>query len=347
MSVLIWGRRQKSIVLGAAGTTHCERCGAAREYVEVVDYTLNHVYYIFGFVSGRRILRRCTICGSSVPIAADAALEARARAAIPVSERLGCVGLLAGLAALVLVAVVWSMFGATPRNIPDLLAGVQRGDMKSLARLESEAEADDVPSQEALAQIYRDGQGVTPDPALAFHWAHRAAELGSAPAQFGLGAMYEFGRGVAVDPVQAAAWYRKADGQGVAGAANSLGALYLRGVGVPADSPAAVGWFRKAADGGDAAGQFNLAMRYWNGDGVPVDMQESRKWLERAAAATGQDATTLSVVASAKQELGVIYEEGEGIAADPVKALRYYEEASSLNEDARANFERLKARLKG
>ena len=159
--------------------------------------------------------------------------------------------------------------------------------------------------------------------------------------------MYEWGKGTAVDPGLAVEWYRKAASQGNAGAANSLGAAYLRGVGVPADVAQAVAWFEKAAKGGDVPGQFNLAMRYFNGDGVAADPAEARRWLERAAGAVGEDATTRSVVASSKQELGVLYEEGLGVEKDLVKALRYYDEARELNEDARLNFERLKARLNG
>lgn len=43
----------------------------------------------------------------------------------------------------------------------------------------------------------------------------------------------------------------------------------------------------------------------------------------------------------------MIYEEGLGVEKDLVVALRYYDEARELNEDARHNFERLKERLNG
>lgn len=347
MSILIWGRRPKTLALAAAGERRCERCGLAREHTFVVDYTLHHLYYIFGFVSGRRVACRCTVCGQATAEAVDPGVELRGRTAVPLLERFGCLGLGLGLAALVLLAVVWSQFGPQPRNIPELIAGTQRGDAAALARLEAEAGAGDLPSQLALAQILRDGLGVPADAERAFHWAKRAAEQGSAPAQLALGVMYEWGKGTAVDPGLAVEWYRKAASQGNAGAANSLGAAYLRGVGVPADAAQAVAWFEKAAKGGDVPGQFNLAMRYFNGDGVAADPAEARRWLERAAGAVGEDATTRSVVASSKQELGVLYEEGLGVEKDLVKALRYYDEARELNEDARLNFERLKARLNG
>jgi hypothetical protein len=347
MSILIWGSRPKSLALAAAGTRNCERCGPGREHTFVADYTLHHLYYVLGFVSGLRVACRCTVCGQAKMEALDPALEIRAKAAIPLPERFGCLGLAVALALLLLLAVGWSVLGPQPRNIADLMARVVRGESAALARLEEEAEAGDQASQMALAQILRDGLGVPADPVRAFGWARRAAEQGSGRAQFALGAMYEWGKGTTADPVEAAVWYRKAGSQGVAGAANCLGALYLQGKGVAADPTAAVAWFRTAAEAGDVAGQFNLAMRYFNGEGVEVDPVESRRWLGAAAAAQGQDAITLAIAASSKQELGVIYEEGIGVERDLVKALRYYEEASPLNEDAKLNFARLKARLEG
>ena len=101
MSILIWGRRPKTLTLAAAGERHCERCGLPREHTFVVDYTLNHLYYIFGFVSGRRVACRCTVCGQARTEALDPALDLRGRTAIPPWERFGCLGLACGLTSLV------------------------------------------------------------------------------------------------------------------------------------------------------------------------------------------------------------------------------------------------------
>jgi|CXWL01.1.fsa_nt_gi TPR repeat protein len=347
MSVLIWGQQQRSISLEPAGVQFCPRCGLAREHAKDVDYQVNHLYYVFGFVSGRKLLCRCVVCGYAEPLAPDAALAARATARIPVNERLGCLGAVSAVAGLVLLAVVWGIFGPQPRNIPDLLARVERGDASAVARLEAEAKADDVPSQEALAQIYRDGLGVPPDPARAFTWAKRAGELGSARAQYWLGNMYELGLGTTADPAQALMWFQKAAEQGLAGAANNVGVLYIQGHGVAADPAEAARWFLRAADGGDAAGTFNLALRYLDGQGVAADPVAARRLLELAATAVGDDATTRSVVAGAQQQLGEIYELGKGVERDLVKALHYYEAASPFDEDARAGLERLRQRLNG
>ncbi|MBI5443761.1 MAG: sel1 repeat family protein, partial [Deltaproteobacteria bacterium] len=150
-----------------------------------------------------------------------------------------------------------------------------------------------------------------------------------------------------VDYAKAFEWYTKADAQHVATSANSIGALYYRGLGVKQDAAEAVRWFRKAAEAGAGVGAINLAGRLLSGEGVAEDAVEARLWFEKAAAATGTDDETLIVVAAARSLLGKIYEEGNGVEKDLVKALQLYGEAASRNEDARRDFERLKARLSG
>jgi adenylate cyclase len=77
-------------------------------------------------------------------------------------------------------------------------------------------------SQYALGKAYRDGLGVTPDPAAAAHWFERAAEQGYAPAQRNLGLRYASGTGVPRDPVGAAVWLTLAEQQGATGGETAL-----------------------------------------------------------------------------------------------------------------------------
>lgn len=347
MAILIWGTTPKSVDLGPAGNGECGTCGQERPYRWQLQYQVNHLYYAFGFVSRKRYLRICEICsrGELQPVASlEAALG---RSVIPFMERFGCLAAAGGLAAIVLLLALVGFFGPEPRNIPDLTARFGRGDATALVRLRSEAESGDVPSQEALMDIFKYGRGVAPDEDEAFRWARRAAEGGNARAQHALGAMCELGHGTPVDYAKALGWYRKADAQHVATSANSIGALYYRGLGVKQDATEAVRWFRKAAEAGAEVGAMNLAGRLLSGEGVAVDAVEARLWFEKAAAATGTDDETLTVVAAARHVLGKIYEEGNGVEKDLVKALYLYGEAAPRNEDARRDFERLKARLSG
>ncbi len=345
MPFLVWGTRPKAIDLGPAGTDGCPACGVQRPFRWRLTYRLNHAYYVFGFVTRKEYLRLCEVCGRGEPYPAASLEPSLGKSPIPWMERYGCLAALGGVAGLILLAAGLQLAGPRPRNVPRLVEAVGRGDAAALARLRSEAEAGDVPSEEALVDLYRTGAGVPRDPAEAFRWATKAAEGGSAGAQHALGAMYELGSGTGVDYAKAMTWYRKADAAHVAAAANSIGTLVLRGLGVPADAAEAVRWFRKAADAGDAAGGFNLAMRYLDGQGVDPDPAEARRRLEKVAAIGGQDPETRTVVALARFQLGRLHEEGIGGEKDPVRALHLYEEASPANEDARLALARLKERL--
>ena len=84
------------------------------------------------------------------------------------------------------------------------------------------------------------------------------ADQGDAAAQEALGQMYQNGEGAPLDAAVAAAWFRKAADQGRAGAQESLGFMYEFGAGVPADKAEAARWLKKAADQGDDAAQEEL-----------------------------------------------------------------------------------------
>jgi TPR repeat protein len=344
VSFFIWGHRSKSIVLGPAGSQKCPTCGQPRAFQDVLEYNLLHLYYVLGLATGKRVLRVCTVCGKGRQLdpASPEAIAAGAR--IPWLERFGCLGTLLGLAGAGVLFAVALWVAPTPRDVPALLASARAGDAKAIARLRSEAAADDVPSQEALVDFYMT-EGPTQDWAAAFGWAKTAAGHGNARAQHSLGWMYESGKGTAVDRVQAMAWYRKAAAQGLAVSANNIGALYMQGLGVPADHREAVRWFRQAAEGGDTMACFNLAMRYLAGDGVESSPQETRRWLEKALTADGQDEVTLRLKADASYELGLLYENGSGVEKNVVKALQLYQEASSRNVEARQRLAELKAKL--
>jgi TPR repeat protein len=73
-------------------------------------------------------------------------------------------------------------------------------------------------------------------------WYLKAADQGSIVAQIHLADLYRDGRGVTRDRPQAVAWYRKAAEQGDAGAQGTLGLLYSVGMGVERDDVEAYYW---------------------------------------------------------------------------------------------------------
>jgi TPR repeat protein len=342
MSILIWGRRTKRIDLGMSEVAPCTVCEQDRTFRTVLQYQLNHLYYILGFVSNKQAYRLCDVCGRGYALNTAVVEASLGKSRIPVLERFGCLGALGGIVGLVLLGVLFATFSKPPRNIPDLIERAGRGDSSAYTRLREEAAADDVPSQEALVQLLAASQNPA-EKAEAFRWALQASEHGSAWAQHEVAGMYLDGRGTTADPGQAAHWYRAAESQGNAMSANSLGALYFQGLGVAADPQEAIRLFRKAADAGDPAGAYNLGMRYLEGVGVDPDPATAAQWLEKAAA--GKDPIQEKVAAAAKLELARLYEDGKGVERDALKAIHLYEEASSTNDEARQNLDRLKARL--
>jgi len=68
-----------------------------------------------------------------------------------------------------------------------------------------------------------------------YRWFRAAAEQGDPYAQFNLGLLYKKGDGVARDDALAATWLRLAAKQGLAFAQNHLGAMYYNGRGVEQD----------------------------------------------------------------------------------------------------------------
>lgn len=112
------------------------------------------------------------------------------------------------------------------------------------------AQEGDADAQYTLANIYRNGQGVSQDPVEAAKWMRKAADNGNIRAQNDLGVMYTAGEGVRQDEGQAVKWFTKSADQGNADAQYLLGIMYADGWGVAKDESEAVKWYRKSADQG-------------------------------------------------------------------------------------------------
>lgn len=116
------------------------------------------------------------------------------------------------------------------------------------------------------------------------------AEAGNADAQFNLGLMYRKGDGVPQDNALAAQWYQKAADQGNSEAQLNLGVMYRKGLGVPQDEQKACELYTKSAEAGNISAQFNLGLLYYKGQGMPRDMQTSKKWFGKACSQGHQKA---------------------------------------------------------
>ncbi|MGO8916182.1 MAG: tetratricopeptide repeat protein, partial [Stellaceae bacterium] len=162
-----------------------------------------------------------------------------------------------------------------------------------------------------------------------------AAQAGNRAAQFDMGAMYDNGRGVAKDVASAVMWYRRAAEQGDGRAAYALGLIYQEGGAVPTDRREALKWFLTAERDGIAAAKGKIAalagpaaspktavrepgiaeyrhgFAFLTGQGEPQDSAAAFRWFSQGARA-GADLAAYA--------LADLYERGEGIERDDVKA---------------------------
>lgn len=176
------------------------------------------------------------------------------------------------------------------------------------------ARAGDSEAQYRVANRYRDGRDVDPDPTEALRWYRRAAEQGHAKAENNLGLMYAKGFGVEPDDLTAADWYRRAAERGLAVAQFNLASMYAAGRGVGRDEAQAFHWFRAAASQGYAEAQFQLALRHAEGRGTAVDTAAAFRWFLKAAR---QDHV------EAQARVGRAYADGAGVKQNAAKARKW------------------------
>lgn len=195
---------------------------------------------------------------------------------------------------------------------------------------------------------------------------------GDADARFELGRIYLKGDGVTKNATRALELMRSAADQGHPEAMGAVGFFYANGMGVPKDMAKAVEWFRKGAEGGGAKAQLNLGNLLVSGNGVEKDEAEGRKWIKAAAEQNLTDALWAEgcihyfgkygvqvdfaaaypcLLKSAEQGhpeaqnlVGVMLENGQGVAPDENRALDWFRKAA---EDGLARSQMNLGRLLG
>jgi TPR repeat protein len=184
--------------------------------------------------------------------------------------------------------------------------------------------------------------------ALAEAHHRRAAALGVAESQWILGAQAL----QAQAPEEALSWMRKAAEQGLAAAQCALGTLHQHGHGVEPDRGEALRWFRKAAAQSWPAAQVALS-RIEAGEDDDLPSAPGRMGRGRRAAPASRqehspadqpnhppDADRWDQLADpgdadARYHLGLMYEEGLGVAPDALRARAWYGLAAQ-QDDGRA-----------
>ena len=243
--------------------------------------------------------------------------------------------------------------------------GVAQNFQQALHWYMKAAENGYAPAQYILGNKYATGAIVKQDFLKSFSWYLKAAEQGYPKALLRLGQFYasphaEISRACIVkaaekgladaqllqgsecaaekgDYFQALYWVKKAAEQGLAAAQYAYGNMIANGQGCAPDLKQAMHWYRKAAGQKFAAAQLALckidelggARDRLRRKAVPTERRQTEsKWAEAAELGDAQ----------AKYNLGQMYQLGQGVETDPIKAELWYLKAAEQN-DALAQFQ--------
>jgi len=227
-----------------------------------------------------------------------------------------------------------------------------------LDQLIKKAEKGDTEAMFALAQCYRDGEGVAQDfgqfldwlmlirirfgfdakikSLLSFEgrpenaltnfvaWLQDSAAAGQARHMNFLANLYREGEGVEKDLEQWIEWLHKAIAAGDAWSMKNLAWAYHEGEGVEKDLKQWIEWLHKAIAAGDAGAMKNLAWAYHEGEGVEKDLKQYVEWLRKAIAAGD---------AWAMNNLAWAYHEGEGVEKDLKQYIEWLHKAIAAGDE--------------
>lgn len=158
------------------------------------------------------------------------------------------------------------------------------------------------PSQWFLGIMYHNGFGVDKNFVEATKWYRKAAEQGLAMAQWHLGTMYEHGRGVSQSNAEAIKWYRKAAEQGNDNALERLRALQSQSE-------------QSGSNRISVEEIFTKGMDYYNSK----DYTNALKCFKMVAEQGD---------AIAQFNLGIMYEDGQGVSQSDTEAVKWYRKAA-------------------
>ncbi|MEW9906564.1 MAG: tetratricopeptide repeat protein [Candidatus Symbiodolus clandestinus] len=206
--------------------------------------------------------------------------------------------------------------------------------------------------QRRAAFAYRDGQGVARDYVQALFWFQQAAKRGCSDSKASMGFLYFNGLGGAKDFSAALDWFTQAAEQGSSWGYYGLGLLYEKGCGVEQNYPEAVRWYQKAQEYGHSLALAKLNFFWIKGlANRPYRLKKSTFeqyalfksdfdalyyaaiWLQAGGKSYCRAFRYYQLAAEsghldAQNNLGVLFEEGQGVKQDYRKALKWYKSAA-------------------
>ncbi len=197
-----------------------------------------------------------------------------------------------------------------------------------------------------LGQAYENGWGVEKNLEKAGELYEKAKSSGSVSAvkhleemlpetQYNLGLKYMEGREVPQDFALAREWFLKASNQGNVNAMAWYGHLLRLGAGGSLDIKTALSFFEKAAEGGSAVAMVELGRLYRNGSIVKKDLKPAKELYEKAICSWDKVPPECRWnVSAAFNNLGLMYEKGDGCTKDLLMAVRLYRFAAKADNIA-------------
>ena len=201
------------------------------------------------------------------------------------------------------------------------------------------AEANDPPALGRMGQAELEGHHRPANEEAALPWLEKAAAAKDPLGLWLLSRCYDTGlAGLTPNVEKAVNFCSQAAMAGQVDAMHRMGEFYATARGLPGDPVAATGWFRLAADYGHGPAFAKLAICYLDGTGCRQNEALAHGFAIKAAQLKNPRGSYL---------LGRIYDEGLGVAADPVVGLAYHLRAMQGGiREAGTAAERLKATLK-
>lgn len=185
------------------------------------------------------------------------------------------------------------------------------------------AEAGDAEAHATLGRVLLLGEhGCSVDYGAARGHLEVAAGQDHLEALNGLVKVYADGLGTPVDRRRALSYARRAAEAGYELAQYNLALLLALHAPASRERDVEVlGWLTKAAEGGFAPAMHDLYRAYRDGKGVPRDGEQAVRWRE-AALLENEPRTCF--------DMGLAFEIGDGVVANTLTALRFYEKAASF-----------------
>lgn len=171
-----------------------------------------------------------------------------------------------------------------------------------IEQLINKAESGDTQAMFALAQRYRDGDGVMQDYSQFLLWLMQLSKRLGFNAK--IKALLSFKEESENELHSFVAWLKESAAAGQAQHMNFLAILYLEGIGVEKDLKQWIGWLQKAIATGDADSMSNLAWSYYEGIGVEKDFKKYVEWLRKASTA-GHAESMRALVWAYREGVGV------------------------------------------